>query len=172
MPLTLYSLPTPNGQAASIFLFQLRRAYPNNETLKNLKMVKMSAADKDIGKIHNHVKAQWYLDTVNPNGKLPAIVHDGFAVFETSAILLYLAEEFDSERKFSFDTKHKRNYSEQLQWLFFVVRLQSTLVLCSFQLLMTMTARRPWTHARSSQSFQALRSREDVRHSLPPSSQP
>lgn len=121
-PLTLYSFPTPNGQAASIFLYQLMKAYPDNEVLKNLEVVKMSISDADIGKVHNQVKSQWYIDTVNPNGRIPAIVHDGFAVFETSAILLYLADEFDTERKFSFDPKtDKKSYSEMLQWMFFAV---------------------------------------------------
>ncbi len=53
---------------------------------------------------------------------MPAITHDGFNVFETSAILLYLAQRFDKENKFSWDPiKDPREYSEQLQWLFFAV---------------------------------------------------
>lgn len=120
--LTLYSFPTPNGQTVSIFLYQLMKAYPDNEVLKNLEVVKMSIWDADIGKVHNHVKSQWYIDTINPNGRIPAIVHNGFAVFETGAILLYLADEFDIDRKFSFDPQtDKKSYSEMLQWMFFIV---------------------------------------------------
>jgi glutathione S-transferase len=48
--------------------------------------------------------------------------HDGFKVFETSAMLVYLADTFDKGHKFSFDpSKHPKEHSELLQWLFFVV---------------------------------------------------
>jgi glutathione S-transferase len=41
-------------------------------------------------------------------------------VFETAAILLYLAQHYDTERKFSFDpVSDPDNYSEALQWIFF-----------------------------------------------------
>lgn len=60
---------------------------------------------------------------------MPAITHDGFNVFETSAILLYLAQQFDKENKFSWDPiKDPREYSEQLQWLFFAVSSSITFI--------------------------------------------
>ena len=59
---------------------------------------------------------------INPNGRIPAITHNGFNVFETSAILLYLAQQFDKEFKFSADpVNNPQEYSEDLQWLFFAV---------------------------------------------------
>lgn len=36
--------------------------------------------------------------TINPNGKVPAIVHDGTTVFESGAIQIYLGETFGVER--------------------------------------------------------------------------
>ncbi|KAK1225229.1 Glutathione S-transferase 2 [Marasmius sp. AFHP31] len=108
--LTLYSFPTPNGVPISIFLEELGVSYD---------VVKMSISDNDIGKVHNQVKSPWFLE-INPNGRIPAITHNGFNVFETSAILLYLAAEFDKENKFSFHpTQNPKEYSEVLQWLFF-----------------------------------------------------
>ncbi|KAL0572331.1 Glutathione S-transferase 2 [Marasmius crinis-equi] len=111
---TLYTAPTPNGQTASIFLEELKVPY---ETIK------LSLSDADAGKVHNHVKAPWYLENINPNGKIPAIVDhekEDFKVFETSAILLYLAAEFDKHNEFGFDPKtNPKEYSEVLQWLFF-----------------------------------------------------
>ncbi|KAH8827905.1 glutathione S-transferase [Flagelloscypha sp. PMI_526] len=80
----------------------------------------MSIMDRDIGKVHNQVKSPWFLE-INPNGRIPAINHNGFNVFETSAILLYLAAEFDKENKFGFNpVENPKEYSELLQWLFFV----------------------------------------------------
>jgi len=114
-PIVLYSYPTPNGVTASIFLEELKAQYggPDYEP------VLMSIRDADIGKVHNQVKSDWFLQ-LNPNGRIPTITHEGFPVFETSAILLYLAEEFDKERKFSIDpVKDRKGYSEELQWLFF-----------------------------------------------------
>lgn len=85
----------------------------------------MSISDADIGKVHNQVKSPWFLE-INPNGRIPAITHDGFPVFETSAILVYLAHEFDKDNKFHHDpVADPKGYSEELQWLFFTVRSTS-----------------------------------------------
>jgi glutathione S-transferase len=43
-----------------------------------------------------------------------------FAVFETAAIILYLAQHYDLEKKFTFDpVADPENYSEMMQWIFF-----------------------------------------------------
>ena len=39
-------------------------------------------------------KAPHYLSTVNPNGPVPAIVHDGVSIWESAAITMYLGETF------------------------------------------------------------------------------
>ncbi len=64
---------------------------------------------------------------INPNGRIPTITDsDGFSVFETSAILVYLAQKYDKDLKFSHDPKaDPKGYSEELQWLFFAVRFFS-----------------------------------------------
>jgi len=81
--------------------------------------VRMSISDSDIGKVHNQVKSDWFLE-INPNGRIPAITHDGFNVFETTAILLYLQATFDKENKFGASPeKDPKGYSEILQWLCF-----------------------------------------------------
>ena len=74
---------------------------------------------------HTSTKSPWFLE-INPSGRVPAITHDGFPVFETSAILLYLAAQFDTEHKFSRDPiKDPKGYSEEVQWMFFAVRTTS-----------------------------------------------
>ena len=63
---------------------------------------------------------------MNPNGRIPLLVdrsRGNFNVFESSAILLYLAQHYDKDHKFWFDAeKDPNDYSEMLQWLFFAVR--------------------------------------------------
>jgi len=118
-PIVLYSTTTGNGISVSILLEELKEAYGNDAP--EYDAVKMSIKDADIGKVHNQVKSPWFVENVNPNGRIPAITHDGFPVFETSAILVYLANEFDKERKLSRDpVKDPKGYSIELQWLFFV----------------------------------------------------
>jgi glutathione S-transferase len=78
---------------------------------------------RPISLTDNEQKQAWYLQ-INPNGRIPAIVDDsngGFKVFESAAILLYLAQRYDKEHKISFDPIHDaENHSESLQWIFFV----------------------------------------------------
>ncbi len=72
----LYTSETPNGWKASITLEELGLPY-------ELHALKLSEGEQ---------KQPWYLK-INPNGRIPAIVDDGFAVFESGAIMLYLAEK-------------------------------------------------------------------------------
>ena len=76
-------------------------------------------------------KEPWFLK-LNPNGRIPVLVdhaREDFPVFETSAILLYLAQLYDKEHKFWFNPATEVNeYSEMLQWLFFAVRLNPMFV--------------------------------------------
>ncbi|MFL6706878.1 MAG: glutathione S-transferase family protein [Massilia sp.] len=75
----LYSAATPNGHKVSIALEEMALPY----TLHTLKLQQ------------NEQKEDWFL-AINPNGRIPAIVdraEDNFAVFESGAILLYLAEK-------------------------------------------------------------------------------
>lgn len=53
---------------------------------------------------------------INPNGKVPAIVDDGVTVFDSNAILLYLAEKTG---KFLPENK-PGSRAELLSWLMFV----------------------------------------------------
>ena len=67
----------------------------------------------------------WFIK-MNPNGRIPVLTdrsRGNFHVFETSAILLYLAQQYDKDHVFWFDPeKDLNNYSEMLQWVFFAVR--------------------------------------------------
>ncbi|KAF2655074.1 glutathione S-transferase [Lophiostoma macrostomum CBS 122681] len=99
----LLTSATPNGQKISIFLEEL--GIPYKTTPINL------GADEQ--------KSASFLSK-NPNGRIPAIVdhsRNDFAVFESGAILLYLVEHYDKEKRFSFDDADET--SEMIQWLFF-----------------------------------------------------
>jgi glutathione S-transferase len=75
----LFTAATPNGWKASITLEELGIEY----------RVRRIVFDKQ------EQKEPWFLK-INPNGRIPAIVdhgNGGFAVFESGAIMIYLAEQ-------------------------------------------------------------------------------
>ena len=56
----------------------------------------------------------------NPNGRIPTLIdhHNGdFAIWESDAILLYLVERYDKEKKLTV-TDEKEKF-QLIQWLFF-----------------------------------------------------
>jgi glutathione S-transferase/GST-like protein len=98
--ITLYTAATPNGYKASIMLEELALPY-------HLRVL-------DLGQ--QEQKQDWYL-AINPNGRIPAIVdHDAndLAVFESGAILIYLAEK--TGRLLPTEPEAR---SRVIQWLMF-----------------------------------------------------
>ena len=104
-PIDLYYWPTPNGKKVTIFLEEVGRPY-------NLAPIDITAGDQfdeDFLKI-------------SPNNKMPAIVDpegpDGepISVFESGAILIYLAEKTGE-----FLPSSPREKYQVLEWLMFQV---------------------------------------------------
>ncbi len=98
--ITLYTAATPNGYKASIALEELGLPY-------DLRVLDLAAGEQ---------KRPGFL-AINPNGRIPAIVDHGaddFAVFESGAILVYLAEK--TGRLMPHDPKGR---SRVMQWLMF-----------------------------------------------------
>jgi glutathione S-transferase len=56
---------------------------------------------------------------INPNGKLPSIIDDGQVIFDSNAILLYLAEKADQF------LPPKGDRGQLLSWLLFVTMRQN-----------------------------------------------
>ncbi|WP_017667650.1 glutathione S-transferase N-terminal domain-containing protein [Sandarakinorhabdus sp. AAP62] len=95
MSLILFTAPTPDGYKVSIALEELGLAYE----VRTLDLAKGEQKQADFLKL-------------NPNGKVPALIDDGFAVMESGAILVWLAEK--SGRLLPADPRAR---SEALQWL-------------------------------------------------------
>ena len=76
----LYTAPTPNGWKVAMALEELKAKY---ETL---------LIDLQAGEQHTN----WFLQ-INPNGRIPVLKkmgEDSVAIFDSNAILIYLAEKF------------------------------------------------------------------------------
>ncbi|KAG5355408.1 Disulfide-bond oxidoreductase YfcG [Yarrowia sp. C11] len=110
MGLSLYTFSTPNGIKISIALELLKLQY--------------KAVSIDIGK--GEQKTPDFLK-VSLNGRIPAITDtDGpgstperpFALFESGAILQYLADKYDPEYKISYKPGTLEHYKTN-EWLFF-----------------------------------------------------
>jgi GSH-dependent disulfide-bond oxidoreductase len=100
MSIDLYTAPTPNGWKASVALEELGLPY----TVKPVNIMSGEQKKPD------------YL-RLNPNGRIPTIVdrdNGDFAVFESGAILIYLAEK--TGRLMPGDVQGR---SRVIQWLMF-----------------------------------------------------
>ena len=96
----LFTAATPNGWKISIALEEMELPYK----LRPLSLSKLEQ------------KEEWFLK-INPNGRIPAIIdhdNDGFVVFESGAILIYLAEKSGK-----FLPTEPKARSRVLQWLMF-----------------------------------------------------
>src|SRR6056300_694790 len=96
----LYTAATPNGWKASVALEEMGLDY-------NVIAVDLAA---------NEQKAPDYL-AINPNGRIPTIIdrdNGDFAVFESGAILLYLAQKTGM-----FWSNDPKQQSVITQWLMF-----------------------------------------------------
>jgi len=97
MAITLYTAATPNGWKVSIALEEMGLPY-------NVRVIDFSASEQ---------KADWYQE-INPNGRIPTLDDDGFTIFESGAILVYLAEKTGT-----FLPRDAQGRSRVMQWLMF-----------------------------------------------------
>ena len=97
MPITLYTAATPDGYKVSVALEEMGLAY----------------AVHPIDLMAGEQKQPAFL-AVSPNGRVPALVDDAFAIFESGAILVYLAEKTGL-----FMPADVPGRSQVMQWLMF-----------------------------------------------------
>ncbi|MFB6351430.1 MAG: glutathione S-transferase family protein [Bradymonadaceae bacterium] len=96
----LYTAETPNGHKISIMLEEIGLDYEVHH-------LDLAAREQ---------KEDWYLE-INPNGRIPAIIdrdEDDHRVFESGAILMYLAEKTGQ-----FLPDDSKSRSQVVQWVMF-----------------------------------------------------
>lgn len=107
-PLQLYSLATPNGQKVTILLEELLAAGESGAEY-DAHLIRITDGDQFTSGFVG----------VNPNSKIPALVdrsaEPAVRVFESGAILLYLADKFGR-----FLPKDHAGRTEALNWLFWL----------------------------------------------------
>ena len=97
MSIDLYTAATPNGYKVSIALEEFKLSY--------------NVINIDLSK--NVQKEAWFLK-LNPNGRIPVLKYNNDIIFESGAILYYLAEK---HKKLIPNSRKKK--LEVLQWLMF-----------------------------------------------------
>ncbi len=104
-PLQLYSLATPNGVKVTVMLEELLEA--GHDAEYDAWLINIQEGDQF---------GSGFVD-INPNSKIPALMdrETGTRVFESGAILLYLAEKFGA-----LLPKDAKNRTEALNWLFWL----------------------------------------------------
>ncbi len=104
-PLQLYSLATPNGVKVTVMLEELLEA--GHDAEYDAWLINIQEGDQF---------GSGFVD-INPNSKIPALMDrdTGTRVFESGAILLYLAEKFGA-----LLPKDAKNRTEALNWLFWL----------------------------------------------------
>jgi len=104
-PLQLYSLATPNGVKVTVLLEELL-AIGREQAEYDAWLINIGAGDQF---------GSGFVD-INPNSKIPALVDHSttpsISVFESGAIMLYLAEKFDA-----FVPKDGQQRADCLAWL-------------------------------------------------------
>lgn len=105
-PLQLYSMGTPNGQKITILLEELLALGEHG-----------AEYDAHLIRIANGEQFSSGFVEVNPNSKIPALLDatTGSRVFESGAILLYLAQKFGH-----FLPKDNQARTEVMNWLFWL----------------------------------------------------
>ena len=97
MSIKLYTAATPNGWKVSIALEEMGLPY-------EVRVIDFATLEQ---------KSDWYVK-LNPNGRIPTLDDDGFVVFESGAILIYLAEKTGK-----FLPRDVQGRSRVMQWLMF-----------------------------------------------------
>ena len=96
----LYTAPTPNGWKVAMALEELKAKYETQ------------LIDLQAGEQHTN----WFLQ-INPNGRIPVLKkmgEDSVAIFDSNAILIYLAEKFGKLLPY-----HEPERTVVFQWLMF-----------------------------------------------------
>ncbi len=97
MTIDLYTAATPNGYKVSIMLEELELKY-------NVHKINLAKGEQ---------REKWFLN-LNPNGRIPVLKFDKEVIFDSGAILYFLADKYN---KYLPSNKIKR--MQVIQWLMF-----------------------------------------------------
>ena len=97
MKIKLYTAATPNGYKVSVTLEELGLEY-------DVKKIDLSSGTQ---------REQWFLE-LNPNGRIPVLQHGKDIIFDSGAILYYLANKYER-----LMPKSETGRIRVIQWLMF-----------------------------------------------------
>ncbi|KAG0659787.1 hypothetical protein C6P46_004990 [Rhodotorula mucilaginosa] len=109
--LVFLTAQTPNGNKPAYLLEELKAI----GAISDYTVIPISFKE-------NEQKSEWF-EAVNPNGRIPALLDNRkskppLRVFESAAILMYLAKEYDTGFKFHFEDNDLE--TEMISWIFFI----------------------------------------------------
>eukprot|EP00948_MAST-09A_sp_MAST-9A-sp1_P002926 g2926.t1 len=101
-PLKLYTSGTPNGHKVSIMLEEMQIPY-------------------DLHEVNLMEREQFSPEFIkmNPNARIPVLLHGEYPVMESAAAMMYLADTFEEGRQFLPSQEDHLHRYEVIQWLFF-----------------------------------------------------
>lgn len=131
--LVLLTAQTPNGNKPAYLLEELKAvgaisgysfiptSFKDNEQVCTRLRIRRALVKADFGALHVQ-KSEWF-EAVNPNGRIPALLDnregkEPLRVFESAAILMYLAKAYDTDFRFHF--KDDDLETEMISWIFFM----------------------------------------------------
>lgn len=142
MSLVFYYSPVSTSNATTAVIAELE----HGQSKPLAKRVQLSIQAGDT-------KAEEYVSNVNPNGLVPAIVHDGVSIWESAAITMYLGETFgvakeDGDEKPSLYPALGPKRGEAMKW---IVWVNTTLVQAARRLYAAMPPGTPGSVGHDSQ---------------------
>ncbi|KAI4158224.1 MAG: hypothetical protein LQ342_007635 [Letrouitia transgressa] len=92
MSLTFYHSPNSTSNVTAAILAELTHPHASSSSSTPLTVNQI-----DLSISRRETRSLEYL-SVNPNGRVPAIVHEGVSIWESAAITMYLGEMFGVDR--------------------------------------------------------------------------
>lgn len=107
MSITFYHSPYSTSNVTVAILAELTHLNASSTSPLTIKRIDLS--------IPNHETHTPEYLSVNPNGRVPAIIHNGVSIWESAAITMYLGETFGVERNLYPDLGTRRG--EAMKWI-------------------------------------------------------
>ena len=113
--LTFYHAPQSTSNVTVAILAELSQPYPSPSSSTTAIIPPVQFHQIELSIPRHETRSQNYLRTINPNGRVPAILHNGTSIWESAAISMYLGETFGVERGLYPELSPKRG--EAMKWI-------------------------------------------------------